>query len=805
MVPSSLVKAAKAPRLSRSLPDLLGVSWVLIAGFAFLSPALLHGVYLGAFDALNNQGLSIHSTRLPHNSIDGDQIFAIIPWTQVAWTQVHHGQLPLWNPYNATGSPLAFNWQSAPLSLPSLLGYLVPVQFAYTVGIIATVVIAGTGGYVLGRVLRLGVLASATVGTVFELSGPMAAWLGWPHAEVMSWAGWLFVAAVLVLRGGNRARNVAFLAVIVALAIYAGQPEIATLLVVSLWAFIVTVVVVQTRQRKPLKRSVPPIIDAVIGTAAGGALAAPLALPGFQLASHSADGLSSLNMALPFHDLIHLVSQGFNGIPTPGALPFGETQFYTQTAAYVGPIVIVLAAVAVVIRARNPYVVGFLTIAVLAAAVVFVPAVVSVAHGLPVIGKVLWQRALLPLAFSLAVLAGFGMDLVVRNPLGRTVRRGLGIGFGVAGILVLAVYLGGRGHLPAAEAAVRARSFIWPGIEIFVGLTTVVTFAWAFRGSSPDASKGSVTSPTLGGTAPLRGASTLQQEPKVTFDSRQKEVSFGLPVGVLAGLILLACETAFLLVAGAELLPSSPRPLAPTASESTLQRAVGDSVVGFGAGSCNAQGIPVDANAIFGIHEFSDYDPALPTAYWQSWVSASGQRSFDEVFNDFCPRVTTAALARRYGVAFVLEPRGASGPIGGVFDVKVGNEDLYRIPDASLATITQLPKSGSIPAPDALGTSVPVNQSDPSDWKIRFSAATPVILRLRLTDVAGWHTSIDGRPLPLERFAGVMIEAHVPPGKHLVELSYWPSSFTLGIVLAFCTAAGLFVAVLLSGIRRRQR
>ena len=35
------------------------------------------------------------------------------PWRELAFTQILHGQLPLWNPYNGLGTPLFANYQSA--------------------------------------------------------------------------------------------------------------------------------------------------------------------------------------------------------------------------------------------------------------------------------------------------------------------------------------------------------------------------------------------------------------------------------------------------------------------------------------------------------------------------------------------------------------------------------------------------------------------------------------------------------------------------------------------------------------------
>jgi hypothetical protein len=217
--------SARRPRLASLLPDALGLGWVVVAAIAVLVPALVHGLSLGPFDQLSRYGLSTRPGTVVHYTGPGDQIEMLIPWTTLAWTQVHHGHLPLWNPYSGLGMPLVFNWQSASFSVPALLGYLVPVHLAFTVAQVATLLIAGSGVYVLGRVLRMGVLGAATAATVYELSGPFMGWLGWPNAAAMSWAGWLFATAVLIVRGRHRGRDIALFAVFLACAVYAGQPE----------------------------------------------------------------------------------------------------------------------------------------------------------------------------------------------------------------------------------------------------------------------------------------------------------------------------------------------------------------------------------------------------------------------------------------------------------------------------------------------------------------------------------------------------------------------------------------------------
>ena len=127
-----------------------------------------------------------------------------------------------------------------------------------------------------------------------------------------------------------------------------------------------------------------------------------------------------------------------------------------------GVIVLVLAALGAAMRRRRPVVIAFAAVVVSAGAAAFVQPVVSVLYRLPVVGTILWQRALLPLVFAVIVLSGFGMDVLVRHHDRRRVRRWAGAGFAVAGVVLVTLWLVGRGHLPPAEAAIRNTSFVWP-------------------------------------------------------------------------------------------------------------------------------------------------------------------------------------------------------------------------------------------------------------------------------------------------------------------------------------------------------
>ena len=242
-----------------------------------MTPALARGTIFGPFDNLSVVGLTAHPGGVQHFPGTSDLMQLMVPWTQLAWTQVHHGQLPLWNPYNALGTPLVFNWQSGAFSLPSLLGYIAPLAQAYTVAVLVKVVLAGTGVYVLCRLLDLGVVGSAMAATVFELSGSMMGWIGYPTTSVFAMTGWLLAGVVLIAKGQQRVRSVALLAVVIAITIYGGFPEGLVILVLAVGTFAVVFFVASRLVGGSWRWST--VVDVALASLAGAALGASPAPP----------------------------------------------------------------------------------------------------------------------------------------------------------------------------------------------------------------------------------------------------------------------------------------------------------------------------------------------------------------------------------------------------------------------------------------------------------------------------------------------------------------------------------------------
>jgi hypothetical protein len=638
--------------------------------------------------------------------------------------------------------------------------------------------VAGAGTFFFSRALGARTLAAIFAGTAFELSGAFTGWLGWPQAGVFAFLGFVLLATVLTIRH-RRLRDVVLLAVSLALACYGGHPEsiVITFLVLGIFALVLLSWLAVGQRRSggglaSLARCVGrPFGTLVLGVVAGIGLAAPLLLPLHELVSGSARTSQGGYVALPRGDAVALAFQGFDGLPIAGGHYFGLSNYY-DVAGYVGVAVLVFAVVATGRAWRRAEVAGLALVGLLCAAILYLPSVAHLVDQVPQAGGVLWYRALIPLDFVLAVLAGLGLHEFLewrKNGRGAVIMTTWV--WSAAAVLVLVLFLrflGQMHRLTPGGASERLESFVWPALEVTVGLVTSGLMLLALR------------------TRAIRRTRR--------WWTRER----------LAGLALLAVESGFLLWAGAPLWSSQAQYFPPTTGERALVALAGSSRIGFGNcpsidGVANL-GILPNANLAYKVAELAFYDPIAPRTYYESWALSTGHPVPVPPTGVFCPSITTVKEARQYGVGEILEPPGSPGPTGSVLIGRPGGEGLYRVGGVALASetpATPIPKTSA----ERLLT---VEQPNPSTWQVPLDTARPSVVRLRLTDVAGWRATVNGRAAALSRWHKVMLEVRVPAGRDVVTLRYDPGTFNDGLVLALLSAGGLVIAWVVALNRRRQ-
>jgi hypothetical protein len=269
--------------------------------------------------------------------------------------------------------------------------------------------------------------------------------------------------------------------------------------------------------------------------------------------------------------------------------------------------------------------------------------------------------------------------------------------------------------------------------------------------------------------------------------------------------VLFAVESAFLLTAVPHLWSSSTQIFTTTVAEHRLQVLAGDQRVGFGQCPKPVQlaplGILPEANAAYGVRELGMYDAVLPKTYLPTYARLSHTPVVRPVLGNFCPSMTTATLAREYGVSIVLEPAHAPGPPGTVSDGTIDGEGVFRVPGGSIVTL----QPQDAPTDDPQAEPVALSDADPQHLGMAVDARSTSRLDIHVGNFPGWTATLDGRPLALHPLLTDEMQATIPSGHHVIELQYRPKAFEVGVVLATVTLVALILGWLLQFKRRGRK
>jgi hypothetical protein len=175
------------------LPDLLSCTLLVVLCIGFFWPTLVGRVLLPA------DGLYLldpvfaaerpAAVRPPINmDLVADLVGQIYPWRAYASRSLHHGSVPLWNPYSACGMPFLANDQSSVLSPANfLLSALLPPEQAQTLFALLTLLAACLFTYGLSRALGSAPVGGVLAGLTFGFGGFIFIWLGYPLAATAAW------------------------------------------------------------------------------------------------------------------------------------------------------------------------------------------------------------------------------------------------------------------------------------------------------------------------------------------------------------------------------------------------------------------------------------------------------------------------------------------------------------------------------------------------------------------------------------------------------------------------------------------
>jgi hypothetical protein len=718
------------------------------------------------------------------------------PWSELTHREIGAGAVPLWNPTEAAGAPLAANMQSAaldPLFLPVLVD---PSPLTWDLTVLATFILGAVAAYVLVRVLGVGTLGAIVSGVVFGLSGNFLMYSNNTFAR-----GYVYLPlTVLAVEWAVRSRRMLAVAAVgaaVAGSIYTGMPEITfgVLAVASTWALGRIFYGPRAASRGPTFARLAG------GGALGIALAAPLLLPFAEYVRQS------LNFKAHVGEGAFRTMEIVNWIMPK--IRFVGTNDWNGTLNWIGAGALVLVAVAIASPSAMRRCIGWLPLVLLVGLLLKLYGFVLVnwVGKLPGAAQVYWPVfANAGAAFLAAILAGTGVDSLTRRGPDRRLLLIVG-GALAAGVGVVLVKYHDQFRLDSSGLGVGRWGMALAVVLLLVAVvlfvkrpyTAVVASVLVVAELLVLAPRGfyyerSDPYPSTALTRALHELTDTPESPRIfSVDGLvfpDYAAAYGLQdLRVVDGIFVKRYFDYVKAFVSAGILDrwiaTGPTETTPTIDDNPMFDALG------------VRYIPTTrADWIEQIEANPDGQFRLVGQYGDTWIVEN-----------------THALPRSWVVHDVVQVPDAAAALAALSDGRPRHADGSAVvgidprvtalveADHDDATIRSL-AAGRCPTAGASTSEIVSYHSD--EITMRVHTDCPGLLVLSDTYYPGWKAQVNGRDATIhptdELFRGVA----VPAGDSTVTIRYRPASFRVGVLLALLALAAFGGVCVLVHLRRRR-
>jgi hypothetical protein len=343
-----------------------------------------------------------------------DTLRQLYPWKTFSLSSIKNNIIPLWNPYNFSGSPLMANFQSA-IFYPFNIFYLIlPQIWTWSILVILQPFLAMFFTFLYARKIGISTIGSVFSSLTFAYGSFMSVWLQYNTiGHVILWLP-LILLCMENLLGKKRLFWIFLLVFSIASSLFAGHIQIFTYL------FLFALIYVFVRARNLLVNFKKNTMFFLFLLTASLGIGAIQIIPGVELIINSARSPHEYDfivnkILIQFWQLIMLVVPDFFGNPATRNYWINDT--YIGDVIYIGLVQLIFVALAFGYRFKN----YFVNVFFLSSFFVFVfitnnPLTqIIYSSNIPFVSSSSSTLLVFLLSFSLSMLCGFGVDHFIKN------------------------------------------------------------------------------------------------------------------------------------------------------------------------------------------------------------------------------------------------------------------------------------------------------------------------------------------------------------------------------------------------------
>ncbi len=399
-----------------------------------------------------------------------DVITQIYPWKHLTIEAWKSKQIPLWNPYSFSGTPLLANYQSGVFSPFNLLFFILPFVDAWSIFVLLQPLMAGIFMYLLARTLYRSKFASIISAISFMFCGFLTTWMGY---ATLGYAILFLPLAIFGIEKYYQTNRPGFLllfSLTIPLSFFSGHFQISLYFFLFVFAYIIYKFI--------STRNVGGLLYLGIFTLCGILLSLPQLLPSIEFHSQSfRSAVFQKGEAIPWAYIPTLLAPDFFGNPVTRNDWYGH---YAEWNAYIGILPLFLALYSISSKKKTQAVFLFIS-GVLAFLLALNSPLLDLLIGLriPVLATSSASRIVSLYAFIFALLAAFGFDQLFFDIADKKYRKILIWIASFAGIFVaLWIIIISKQFIPQDKIFIARSNLILPSL-IFIGTTLVFVLSFA--------------------------------------------------------------------------------------------------------------------------------------------------------------------------------------------------------------------------------------------------------------------------------------------------------------------------------------